>query len=542
LPLKAKVYWDHVEQRPGQTETLSLRLEAESAPEFSLRVKLGVPPGAGIENGSNRAHAGWWRGLWDRVFDSRQNRESEHVVGVADWKRGEIVSNSVKTYFIYRQVPEKRTSATVSWEIRCQQPLDAIGAIEISATGRKPLDLPVRFDFREGPQGAEIGKVPAPVPAGHDYLVGALYYPGWVPGQGSGWNLLDPYPERKPALGYHDGSSSQVSDWEIKWALENGINFFVYCWYAPFVGGPVKVGDLFLGRTLHDGLLKSRFLDKFHFAILWENSVGGSVSRERLMGDFLPFWIENYFKNPSYLIVGGKPVLFVYDVKKFVENQGGVEAAKETVRLLREALIAAGFQGLWLAGEYRGTDPAAFKNMEAIGFDASFPYCYGLPKPEEDQSALDDIMKIARGQDQASPIPVIATASVSWDPQPWMDYIDYPWNPIPFRLDPAHFKQCVELMKKRMDERPGTHPLAKRMLLIDNWNEYGEGHWVAPSRKEGFRYLNAIRDVFAPQAAGRPNAMLEDVGLIPDESAYKTWLEKMHKSLGRPALPVPSVR
>jgi hypothetical protein len=522
--LKARAYWENVEQRPGQTEILFLRLEADTPPAGPLVVRLTLPPSAHVEAGET----GWLQNLWNKVTGRETGLERR--VAASDWKRGKIVSNSVKTYFTYREVPEKRWSATTSWKITCQQPLDAQGSIEVSSPGSKPLHLPVRLDFREGPKALETGEIPPPQPVGHDYLVGALYYPGWVPGHGSGWNLLDPYPERKPALGYHDGSSANVSDWEIKWALENGINFFVYCWYAPFANGPVKSENLFLGQTLHDGLLKSRFLNQFHFAILWENSKT-SASRERLLGELLPFWIENYFKNPSYLSIGGKPVLFVYDVKKFINNQGGLEAAKESVRLMREALVKAGFQGLWIAGEHRGTDAAVFKNMEAIGVDASFPYCYGFPKPAENQAALDEIMKVADKQDALSPIPVIATASVSWDPQPWIDYIDYPWHAIPFWLDPQHFKECVELMKKRIDARPGDNPLAKRMLLIDNWNEYAEGHWVAPSRKEGFRYLNAIRDVFAPQAAGCPNTLPEDAGLSPDESAYNAWREKMRARL-----------
>lgn len=529
-PVTARTYWESVEQRPGQVETLFLRLEATQVPEGTLQARLILPEGVRIAPENNH----WWSSLWSRISGFLPAYGLQKEIRETDWKRGEVVTNSVKTYFSYRIVPETHPNATVSWNVLAARNVDAEGEVEISGQNIAPIRIPVKWDFRTGPQIPVAGTIPPPVPAKHDYLVGALYYPGWVPGRGSGWNLLEPFPERKPALGYHDASSPAVSDWEIKWALENGINFFALCWYAPFGKGEIKAKDLFLGQTLHEGLLKSHFLDRFHFALLWENSVGEAVSRERLMNDFLPFWITNYFKNPSYLVVDGKPVLFVYDVKKFVANQGGVEEAARSVSLMRQALVNAGFQGLWLAGEYRGTDPARFKEMADIGFDAAFPYCYGLSKPKNNREAVEEIMDLARRQDRSSGIPVIATASVSWDPQPWIEYIDYPWNPISFWLDPAHFKDCVERMKKRIDGRPAGNPLAKRMLLIDNWNEYAEGHWVAPSRKEGFRYLNAIRDVFAPQAAGQPDTMLEDAGMAPEESAYKSWLEKMKKTLPHP--------
>jgi hypothetical protein len=65
--------------------------------------------------------------------------------------------------------------------------------------------------------------------------------------------------------------------------------------------------------------------------------------------------------------------------------------------------------------------------------------------------------------------------------------------------------------------------------LNDNWNEYAEGHWIAPSRKEGFGYLNAVRDAIASDAPKRPNVLPEDVGLKPDESGFEKWIGQFPK-------------
>ena len=35
---------------------------------------------------------------------------------------------------------------------------------------------------------------------------------------------------------------------------------------------------------------------------------------------------------------------------------------------------------------------------------------------------------------------------------------------------------------------------ARNIIMIDNWNEWDEGHFVAPSHKFGFKYLQAIRE------------------------------------------------
>lgn len=61
-----------------------------------------------------------------------------------------------------------------------------------------------------------------------------------------GFDDLHNYPERTPLLGYYDGDSPELCDWEIKWALEHGINCFIFCWYRNKnnVGHTVTTNDL----------------------------------------------------------------------------------------------------------------------------------------------------------------------------------------------------------------------------------------------------------------------------------------------------------
>ena len=76
--------------------------------------------------------------------------------------------------------------------------------------------------------------VPKPIPATTDKIVAAHYYPAWEKGEAGlhhGFDDLHNYPERTPLVGYYDGTSPELCDWEIKWALEHGINCFIYCWY-----------------------------------------------------------------------------------------------------------------------------------------------------------------------------------------------------------------------------------------------------------------------------------------------------------------------
>ena len=51
-----------------------------------------------------------------------------------------------------------------------------------------------------------------------------------------------------------------------------------------------------------------------------------------------------------------------------------------------------------------------------------------------------------------------------------------------------------------------------KIIMLDDWNEFGEGHYIAPTQQFGFSYLDVIREVFtinpfhidlAPEDVGR---------------------------------------
>jgi hypothetical protein len=531
--LTAKTYWNLSEQRVGQPGELSVRIESPANPDAPLTVRL-LPPD-GVRSAEKAPRKSIFHTLL-RLFATDEvgadaGEIAPQTVSPEDWARGSLVANSVGDYFQFRVKPEKRLSAAVSWKLVADQPTVATGQVEITPAGGEPLLVPVEFNFRQVPEVA-AGSIPAPNPVQSDLLVGALYYPGWVPGAGSGWSVLDPYPERRPALGYYDGSTPDVASWEIKWAAENGIDFFFYCWYL-LAGKEPTVENLFLGDSLHEGFFGSPFADSFQFALLWENDPGrGDSSPKFFREKLVPFWIENYLLRPNYAKIDGKPIFGVYSMAAMVKAHGSTEAAAESIRFLRNAVKEAGLPGIWILGEERYPEihAARLQLAQQLGLDAVFPYCFPPPRAMENAEALAAIKSWFAKLEKNSPLPVVPTASVSWDPQPWVEYIDYPWHSTTFWLDPPHFGKLVAHMKSILEARDeSASPLARRLLLLDNWNEYAEGHWIAPSRKEGFGYLNAVRDAISPDAPKHPNVLPEDVGLKPDESAFEKWIGQFPK-------------
>ena len=78
--------------------------------------------------------------------------------------------------------------------------------------------------------------------------------------------------------------------------------------------------------------------------------------------------------------------------------------------------------------------------------------------------------------------------------QRWLDmgYDFRSWTNI-WYLSPKGYREVLRRMKELCDRMPESS-YARKLIMIDNWNEWDEGHFVAPSHKFGFQYLQAIRE------------------------------------------------
>ena len=76
---------------------------------------------------------------------------------------------------------------------------------------------------------------------------------------------------------------------------------------------------------------------------------------------------------------------------------------------------------------------------------------------------------------------------------------------------PEEFADILRMNRTWLDaNQAGSHD--PKMLMLSVWNEYGEGHWIMPSEKYSFQYLEAVREVFATTAKGE-NITPEQAGI-----------------------------
>ncbi len=342
---------------------------------------------------------------------------------------------------------------------------------------------------------------PAPKPQPvktEPWLVGTLHCPLW--GSPERWDPIKKFPDREPILGFYEEGNPDVTDWEIKWSLDHGISFFLVCWYRAKenYGHPVRPA---LDHWI-TSLPKTRYGEMTRYAVMYENgnrNFDGRTSREDWEQNLVPFWIANYFTQSNYLVIDNKPLLGIYNVRRLVDDLGGVEGAKEALEFAREECRKAGFDGLYIIGQYCWGSQTELEKLASLvqeaGMDASWAYHWptfarvlGSELHPSGQKVIEAHEWLWHAQQQ----PNILTLSMGWDSEPW----GFSSTRVQWRLTPEEFEELGMRAKDAMQQRTGND-LASKLLLIGCWNEFGEGHYILPTREHRFGYLEAIRKVFA---------------------------------------------
>lgn len=381
--------------------------------------------------------------------------------------------------------------------------------------------------------------VPEPQPATSDRIVAAHYYAAWKKGAAGiheGFNdLAEEYPDRTPLMGYYDEENPEVCDWEIKWAVEHGINCFIYCWYRKLenMGKPVTANDLRCGHGLHEALFNAKFQKYMKFAIMFEASPRwGGTDEKDMLENLMPFWMETYFKRENYLIIDNKPVIFVFEQERLErECFKSVQSQRQTFDACREYAKKFGFDGIVFAVCNTEADKKNHDELMQRGYDFRFGYNSGYIAPHDFYSDEDDIIEkqcekylknLEYDNTQFVPTPSCFCDATPRFTKRWNDlgYNFRDWANI-WYLSPEKYREVLNKMKEITDKLPDD-AWARKIFMIDNWNEWDEGHFVAPSHKFGYKYLQAIREVFTKRNNLPDYITPQDQGFGDYNKSWKT--------------------
>jgi hypothetical protein len=351
----------------------------------------------------------------------------------------------------------------------------------------------------------------------HDKRFGDMLWP-----EGTGeWEVIKKgnprfdghYQPRLPLWGYEmDNDPIVVEKW-IETAVDHGVNVFIYDWYW-YDGGP------FLESALNDGFLKAKNNSEMQFYIMWANhdvkrnywNVHKYQDDTSLLWEGAVDWdnfkkivdrvIRQYFVQPNYFKIDGKPVFSIFSLEELLESFGGsVAETRKALDYFRAEVKKAGFIGLHIQCRGKGSvmskeAAAQYSGMiSTLGFDSMTSYNMGglftANGLNEDYLVYgSNSIKIRAQQDSILNVPFFPCVSVGWD--------DTPRFPAKGIHDVVHYHNTPEsfaALLQKAKEYADNHPEQPRLILINAWNEWVEGSYLLPDMLNGYGYLQAVRKV-----------------------------------------------
>ncbi len=310
----------------------------------------------------------------------------------------------------------------------------------------------------------------------------------WREGTHYGWDYVSPYEECSPLLGYYDEGVPETADWETKLMVEHGVDALQYCWYSGTKNSwdqPLKTPSL--AWSQHDGYFYSKYSDMIDFCFMWENA-GFSNSKMNLQQfkTFLwDYWVEWYFTDPRYLCIDNKPVLHIYRMDQFETTFGGEKESKAVIDFMREDIKNYGFDDIIILFQTTDYSKENIEKLDKLGGDGLMAYAYGAESADP-QFLIDKYDSGYKALGAAkSDMYIVPTVGTGRNILGWRNE----------RTPVATVEQHASLLEYykgyvQKQDIPGN------MVYLSTWNEYGEGHWLAPSGLNAFGYANEWRKAY----------------------------------------------
>ncbi|MHB8994821.1 MAG: glycoside hydrolase family 99-like domain-containing protein [Armatimonadota bacterium] len=344
--------------------------------------------------------------------------------------------------------------------------------------------------------------VPQPKPVKSDYEIGAYYFPGWQ--SGAKWEPVRRVaPIRKPVLGWYDESNPECVDWQIKWAVEHGISYFMVDWYW-------SAGNRSLEHWLK-AYEQAKYRKYLKWCVMWANHNAPNTHSEADQRAVTKFWIDNYFKMPEYYRIGDMPVIIMWSPGNLRRDLGGSEAVKKALETSQQMSREAGYKGIYFMS-MAGEDPKAVQQLKDEGYAETTSYHYmghGGKAADPRRFTFDLVADSSLGHWQnmaKTPLPFLPNLATGWDARPWLGENTVV---ITGRTVPLFRRICEDA--KRFADQTGIKRLSLAPL-----NEWGEGSYLEPCQEFGFEMYDVVRDVFCKtDGPCQQNYGPSDVGLGP---------------------------
>jgi hypothetical protein len=365
-------------------------------------------------------------------------------------------------------------------------------------------------------------------------VIAAYYYPGWHPdpqrnirGASSEWSLLyddvarAAYPDvRRPLYPFMEATVASLEA-EARMASHGGIDAFLWCWYWDH-------GQLHLNHAM-EMFLNCRLPSGFRYAVMWvnkrphfnlpftrprrrrEDRTRFVATDEADFSALIAHLIEHHWRRSAYLLIDGRPLLPVFSTEAII-RQLGIRRLRALLATGEQMARTAGFKGIhyvaivhrprstrnrWLdragLGRWLGEG-----NLAKIGFRSASTYVFlpdwNGPAEQSFSSLIDRRASEWPALAQQCGVPFWPSVTPGWDARSRAVPLDpapraHPWAPVISNGDPREFERLLNMWRRYAATCAYDIPV----LPVASWNEWTEGHAVAPCTRHGGALLEALR-------------------------------------------------
>lgn len=299
-----------------------------------------------------------------------------------------------------------------------------------------------------------------------------------------------------PLEGYYDLSQVEAINHQAELAKEYGVYGFVYFHYW-YEGRKMleKPCEILLQHPEIDtnycfcwaNHSWTRAWDGKEHSVLLEQTYGGEEDWKKHIEYLLPF-----FKDSRYIKHNNKPVIFIY-------NSGAIPNVNEMIKYWENEVIGCGFEGLYIV-EYISTkcttphiygSSAVYEDepLFSLRFQTNpFQKAYRLFRKKTNRTEYQDYDKIYKMMLRKKQIyngrDIIQGCFPAWDNSPRRGskgaMVVKGSSPEKFG---EYFGKLLKCQRKEA---------SKDYIVVNAWNEWGEGAILEPSEQFRYKYLEEV--------------------------------------------------
>ncbi len=405
---------------------------------------------------------------------------------------------------------------TLAWQIQAGKPGRVELAVTVDSAPTEAVSAAAALELTPAPSVPKSAYVPEPQPVRSPYEIGAFYFPGFPTAEK--WQPIRGYPNRKPILGWYDEANPECADWQIKWAVEHGINFFMVDWYWC-------QGNRHLEHWLHNAYGKAKYRRYLQWAIMWANHNPPNTHSVEDWRQVTQYWIDHYFGMPEYYRIDNRPAVFIWAPQNVRHDLGGSDPAAKLYAMSQEMAKAAGYPGIYFVAMSSHDHPDRTRELIHEGYEAATTY-HGFQLAHQQAQSdrfpfaklLDTCPELWRDAEASARglryLPIVDTG---WDARPWHGEKSV----VAEGRTPELFGKLCRLARQYADQT------GNKIIALGPMNEWGEGSYIEPYAEYGFQDLDQVREAFCEPGDWPPNLIPADVGLgpydLPAVTAKTAW-------------------